>query len=200
MSKAVELSQDVNGYFDDAIQQAIATRRVDATEAATCYLSGLLLDYAHGSKRTADLEKPLTFQLRDALAAPRSQRFDRLRAIGDGVLYVLGFFGECFVRRGADPNYIIRVGASAYGHASGMLQVGGGGRDAYDVLDELARKFERFVEVMREVASGISGSPAGSARHILGLYERWQKTGSPQVASELAGYGLCPSLANKGLH
>lgn len=200
MSNAVELSHDVNGYFDDVIQQAIATQRVEATEAATCYLSGLLVDYAHGAKRTADLDEPLTFQLRDALAAPRAQRFDRLRAIGDGVLYVLGFFGECYTRRGADPDYIIRVGASAYGHASGMMRVGGGGRGAYDVLDELARKFERFVEVMREVAAGISSSPAGSARHILGLYEAWQKTGSPRVANELAGYGLCPTVVGKGVN
>ena len=200
MNSTIDLSPNIQSYFDEVVHEALAARKVEATEAATRYLSGLLVDFAHADKATANLDQPLTFQLRDALESPGRVRFDRLRSIGDVVLYQLGFFGECITRRGADREYVMTVGSSAYGHASAMLRVGGAARGTHDVLDELARKFARFVEVMCEIADGAVAAASVNASGVLRLYERWQNTGSKRMADQLAQLGLCPATTPKGIH
>ena len=45
-------------------------------------------------------------------------RFERLRVIGDGVLYGCGFFGDHFEARGVDRQYLHGLGTRAYGAAS----------------------------------------------------------------------------------
>ncbi len=195
----IDLCTDPRSYFEEAVHDALERRRVEVTNAAEHYVAGLLCDYARGqTPHTSD--EPLTFQLRDALAAAGPHRFTRLQCIGDGVLYLLGFFGDTLHRQGADRHYVMSVGASAYSHASAMLQLGASVHGP-DVLRELANKFERLVEVLRAIADTVltraSGRNDGSA---LRLYERWCRSGSHQLAAALAELGIMPTSGAGGVH
>lgn len=195
----IELCTDTRSYFEDAVHHALERSQVEVTGAAEHYVSGLLCDYARGlTPETTD--QPLTFQLRDALASPASHRFIRLQRIGDGVLYLLGFFGGALMGGGADRRYVMSVGASAYSHAAAMLQLGASARGP-DVLRELANKFEHLVQVLRAIADSVlAGASGHSDGRALRLYERWCDTGSQPLALALAQLGMMPSSSGGGLH
>ncbi len=197
--RGIDLSPDIHGYFAEVVDDAVRARRVATTDATKQYLAGLLGDYARGTVSLAPLERPLTFLLQDALEKSGAERFERLRRIGDGVLYALGFFGARMTRGGADARYVMVVGSSAYGHAAAMLRLGGGGA-APDVLRELADGYSSFVEVLTEVADGTLAANGDADDRVLRLYERWQATGSKRLASELVGLGLIPTRGTKGVH
>ncbi|MCC6528466.1 MAG: hypothetical protein IT373_37820 [Polyangiaceae bacterium] len=190
---SIAISPDLGSFFEEVVTRALRDERVEATDAACHYLVGVLADYAHPERGAeAAFQRPLTFLLQDALAATGAERFRRLRALGDGVLYALGFFEPSVTRHGAGRGYALSVGSAAYNHASAMLRVGHGAA-ATDVLGELASKYERFVGVVSAVADAVLANerrscPAG----IVSLYTRWLETGSPRLAEELAGLGVVP--------
>lgn len=193
----IDVSPNIEAYFEEIVHDAMRARRVAATPAAEHYLSGLLVDYAKGHKPKA-LDEPLTFQLRDALESSGAERFSRLQRLGDGVLYVVGFFGAWLRRRGADRDYVMSVGSSAYGHASAMLRMGAR-QEGPNVLEELSDKFDRFVVVLGEIADGALAS-ARDDSSLLRAYERWQETGSSKLAESLVEMGFFPMRGDEGVH
>jgi hypothetical protein len=199
LTAQIDVATDINRYFQDALQEAMIARGVDATDAAQHYLVGLLCDFAKPENLAkSTLDRPLTFLMRDALAENGAERFERLRSIGDGVMYVMGFFGSSLTRRGADRAYVMTLGSSAYGYASAMLHRGST-RDGIDVFEELARKYEGFVAAISELADAALSGRAGDTA-VLRLYERWRETGSERLAAELAELGLCPMTGPEGFH
>src|ERR1700733_32111 len=119
-------AQSVSHFFVDVVEDSIRLRGIEATDGATQYLVGLLADYAHPGRRAGEaLERPVTLLLDEALrAADPAERFERLRSLGDGVLYGCGFFGDHFEARGVDSKYLQVLGTRAYGAASSMLRRG----------------------------------------------------------------------------
>ncbi len=193
----IDVSANIDSYFETIVRDAFAARRVDATSAAEQYIVGLLAEYARGSQQTSVLNEPLTFQLRDALEERGAERFERLRNIGDHVLYVLGFFAGAVKRRGADPAYVKTVGSSAYSHASAMMRMCGTAA-GHDVLNELSEGYDGFVAVMEEVADSAIG--ASDDTSVLRIYERWQATGSERLAATLNELGMFPVRGGGALH
>jgi hypothetical protein len=191
-------AQSVSGFFHEVVEDAMKARRVEATDGATRYLVALLADYAHPDNRAGEtLERPLTLLLDEALRAPEpADRFERLRVIGDGVLYGCGFFGDHFEARGVDPKYLHGLGTRAYGAASSMLRVG---QEGPDLFGELADRFDVFVEVVAEVADATIAMGTESSRGLLKLYERWLKTGSERLASALTSHGVVPTRGTRGV-
>ena len=200
---SIAVSPSITQYFRDAIEGAAQARRVDATEAALTYLAGVLCEYAHPPPEAeSTLTEPLTFLLHDAMNDAGSSRFRKLRTLGDGVLYAAGFFGDHIDRRGADRGYVLSVGATAYDNAAAMLRARAqraGERNPPGVLEELAARFERFVEVLSEVAE-TTMSAVRDERSIVKAYERWLKTGSPHLAVELGARGIVPTRGTSGVH
>lgn len=194
----IDVSPNIDAYFEQIVHDAVAARHIDATAAAEHYVAGILSDYARGGRPEAALERPVTFELRDALASEGAERFERLRSLGDAVLYILGFFGGCVTRRGADKGYLMSLGSSAYGHASSMLRLGGTAR-VVDVLDELSEGFEGFVLVMGEVADSVLSTPSDDSK-VLQLYERWERSGSERLAEILGDIGIFPVKKPGGVH
>src|SRR5690349_8848120 len=149
MSAPLDLSADVAAFFAGLVGEAIEKQHLDATGATRAYVSSLLADYAKPGALTRDaLERPVTLLLAEAKESVGRERFERLRALGDGTLYVCGFFGEHLETRGVALRYVISVGAEAYNSAASMLRAPSSGEasSAPDVFGELAARFEAFVE------------------------------------------------------
>jgi len=193
----------VTDFFHEVVEDAIKTRRVEATDGATTYLVSLLSDYARPDARAEQaLERPLAFLLDEALhtVAP-GERFDKLRLLGDAVLYGCGFFGDHFEARGVDSKYLFGIGTTAYGTASSMLLTKAHATDGFrsiDVFGELSTKFAAFVDVITEVADTTVAKSAATSKGLLKVYERWQKTKSGTLAQALSSHGLVPMHVPKG--
>jgi hypothetical protein len=193
---SILMTSDLTGFFNDAVDEAFAAQRLEASRGAREYLVGVLVDFARRGGADQALKRPVTFLLNEALQAPPAERFEKLRGLGDSSLYVTGMFQEHLEARGVDIGYVSSVGATAYNGAAAMLKKGDGG--GLDLFGELAGKFQRLVAVLREVADGIfsGGHDPGS---ILRLYERWQRTGSQKLGRELAARGLVPLKPSGGV-
>ncbi len=190
-------AQSVSGFFVEVVEDAMKARRVEATEGATHYLVALLADYAHPDRTAGEaLERPMTLLLDEALHAPDpAERFERLRVLGDGVLYGCGFFGDHFEARGIDLAYMHGLGTRAYGAASSMLRA----QEGPDVFGELANRFGVFVDVVAEVADATIAMGTENPKGLLKVYERWLKTGSERLASALTSHGVVPTRRTRGV-
>lgn len=199
----IDLASNLESFFQTLVDDAVKTQHCAATEAAEYYLAGLLADYARPARLEAQaFDRPLTLLLDEALRAEGRERFERLRALGDGVLYTSGFFADHLSTRGVELRYVRTLGARAYDGAAAMLrQNGGEGTGAPDVFRELADNFSVFAEVVSLVADVLQANSAhNSNRQVVRLYERWTKTGSAPLAVALAGRGLTPQRGHGGIH
>ncbi len=196
----------VASFFDEVVEDALKARQVEASHGAARYLVGVLSDFTRpdGATREA-FERPLTLVLQEALVMPNpAERFERLRHLGDAVLYASGFFADHFLARGVEPQYVFGIGARAYGTASSMLRAGSSGNldeqaKSVDVFSELSDHFDQFASVIAEVSDIAFAKNAADARGLLKLYEKWLRTGSDRLAGELTAHGLIPTRPVKGL-
>lgn len=191
MSASIAVAPSMNEFFQEVIADALRARHVEATAEAAGYLVGILCDYAHPTQEAhSTFSEPLTFLLRDALDAPGPERLHKLRSLGDGVLYALGFFGEHLTQRGADRKYIEQVGATAYQHAAAMTRLRASRAAQPSIFSELATKFERFTAVLGDVAEETIGTIVRDSQGLVKVYERWLRTGSTRLAGELGMHGI----------
>jgi hypothetical protein len=196
-------ANSVSGFFEEVVDDAFKARHVETTGGARSYLVALLADFAHPDARTGEtMSRPLAFLLDEALHTPTpAERFEKLRTLGDGVLYATGFFGDHFEKRGVEQRYLVGIGKTAYGAAGSMLRLTTEEERApHDVFGELAAKFGMFVDVLADVADSTIAMGAQSPKNILRVYERWLKTGSDRLAETLSTHGLVPQRSSKGLH
>jgi len=198
---ALALSTDLERFFEELLCQALHERHAQATAAATSYLVALLRDYARPGREAAEpLNRSLTLLLAEALECAGSERFERLRALGDGVLYVRGFFPDHLATRGVALDYVDAVGARAYDGAATMLRRSGGAR-AFELFEELSLNFDAFAGVLHLIADRFHANAALSSESgVLKVYERWLKTGSNQLAAVLGMQGLVPVRGNGEMH
>jgi hypothetical protein len=190
----IALCADLTEFFGETIAQ-IRHRRSSAPSTATdAYIAGILADHANAEVSFASYEKPLTLQLADALNQTGTERFARLRRIGDGVLYTSGFFGEHLARRGVQQSYVEELGARAYATAGKMMVLDRAEQNG--LFDELASHFHLFVSLVHEVACHLRVSAARSHAALVELYERWLHERSDSLAAALASRGLVPLRGN----
>lgn len=198
----LELAADLTGFFHDVLVEALAERHVEASESTSHYLVALLADFAHPKEEISEaLERPLPFLLQEALAAVGRDRFERLRTLGDSVLYTSGFFLDHLETRGVQLTYVSALGARAYGTAASMLRVPGNSEGAPELFEELADKFTCFAEVLSTVSEGLFANAAiTSDSGALRTYERWLKTGGTQLSHALATRGMVATRGRGGVH
>ena len=89
----IDICGDLNQFFREVVGSVRQRRAYVTTSTAESYIAGLLADHAHAGEDFREFDKPLTIQLAQALNAVGTERFQRLRRVGDGVLYTTGFFG-----------------------------------------------------------------------------------------------------------
>ncbi|MFO0588116.1 MAG: hypothetical protein U0441_11280 [Polyangiaceae bacterium] len=199
MSAPIAVAPSLSHFFHDVVNDALRARHVEATPEASGYLVSLLCEYAHPTEEAhSTFSEPLTFLLRDALEAPGPERLRRLRALGDGVLYAIGFFGEHLTARGADRKYIEQVGATAYQHAAAIVRIKLSRHGEPPIFSELSTKFERFAAVLGDVAEDTLGAMVRDSQSLVKVYERWIRTGSTRLADELGMHGIVLARGGTG--
>lgn len=186
----------VSDFFEEVVEDAMKVRGVSASEGATSYVVALLAELAKpGSPVERTLERPLTLLLDEALhTSELAERFEKLRTLGDGVLYSSGFFADHFEARGVDTKYVISIGRTAYENAGSLLQRGSEKdlEKSVDIFGELAKDFAGFVAVVADVANATLAKGVATSRGVLKLYERWLKTKNERLAEALASQGFVP--------
>jgi len=201
---SIVATASVSDFFDEVVAEAMKVRGLTASEGATSYVVSLLAELAKpGSPVERTLERPLTLLLDEAMHTTlRADRFEKLRTLGDGVLYSSGFFADHFEARGVDTNYVIGIGRTAYENAGSLLR-SGSERDVNNTLDifgELAKDFAAFVAVIAEVANATVAKGVATSRGVLKLYERWLKTKNERLGEALASQGfVAPRGGGRGL-
>ncbi len=194
-------------FFNDLVGESLKSKGIPASGGASAYLVGLLSEFSRPERAHDEaLHRPLAFLLDEAVKEPEAAtRFEKFRALGDGVLYASGFFGDHFESRGIDQRYVCGIGSRAYGSASSMLRSGSSSTSVeeaaarIDIFAELAARFDGFVLVIADVAdAAFANAPAGS-KQLVKLYERWLKTGSERIAEALTEQGLVPTRPAKGV-
>jgi hypothetical protein len=200
----IQLSSNLTPFFRDVVDDAIRTHGYEATEAAETYLVALLTDYARPDQLTGEtLCRPLTLLLEEAMRLTGPERFERLRVLGDGVLYVTGFFGDHLETRGVARSYVSALGARAYDSAGAMLRsaaLSSVDTATPDLFSELSAKFPMFVDLLTRIAESVQINCARSDKATLKLYERWLRSGSSDLANALVSRGVMPVRGDHTLH
>lgn len=176
-------------FFHEAVTLAIEHRRVETSPASAAYLVGLLSDHARGSLMP-EVDEAFGVRLARAMQTTGGERFLRLRALGDDVLFFSGFFSEHLERRGVALDYAAGLGQVAYGGAASVLR--GHSKQTLPVFEELSDRFSTFVELLQHVADTLATRAMRDQLDVLGLYERWARTGSGVLAQALGRMGLTP--------
>ena len=194
---SILVNSDVEGFFSGAIDEAVSTRSVEVSSGVRSYLVGLLVGFACKSPEQEALRRPVTLLLREALDAPPRERFEKLKILGDGSLYVAGIFQEHLEAHGVDVGYVSSVGATAYRSASTLMVRGD---QEGDLFGELSAKFHQLVAALREVADTFFAGSAVGPEGLLKVYSRWEKTGSARLGRELIARGVVPLRGGGGFH
>jgi len=200
----IDTDLNLHAFFREALGLALTERNVATSAPTEHYLVALLVDFVQPDELAHEaLERPIPFLLSEAMNTVGRERFDRLRALGDAVLFTSGFFKDHYETRGLRLQYVSSLGARAYDGAASMLRTTdrSNGPRAPELFEELADKFTAFVHVLGNVADGFFARSAQSGDSgTLRVYERWLHTGSRQLAAALANRGLMPSRGPGGVH
>jgi hypothetical protein len=200
---SIVATASVSDFFEEVVEDAMKVRGVSASEGATSYVVALLAELAKpGSPVERTLDRPLTLLLDEALhESALATRFEKLRTLGDGVLYSSGFFADHFEARGVDTKYVMSIGRTAYENAGSLLRTGSEKdvENSIDIFGELAKDFGSFVAVLSEVANATVAKGVQTSRGVLKLYERWLKTRNERLGEALASQGFVPPRGGRVL-
>ena len=200
---AVVAVPNLREFFHDSVQKALRNQRVDVDDHTEHYVVNVLTMFARSEElyeRTAEgvRLKPLAHMLADASAAQSSQQRDEtLRRLGDVSLFIAGFFAQSFARKLIDVDYHIAMGGRAYGTLADNMRYSIRGQAFATVFLELAKNFQRMVDVLNDVAEM---AYQHTDKDILRLYEIWLKTGSPRAFAILQRLGVAPVNAGRKEH
>ena len=187
MSDAILVGKSAQEWFREVVADALSQRRLKVQEVTEFYLVNLLAGFLEREKLFVEepdgtvAAEPLALVLLRALAEDRRARIAHLRRVGDTALFVSGFFGDSLARSLVDVDYYISLGERAYG----ALAAGERGHDP--LFEELALRFEQFVDLFAEIAEL---SDLRSNRGLVRLYERFLATRSERVARKLRDRGV----------
>lgn len=183
-------------FFRDSVQHALRKHHVAVDDQTEHYVVNVLTTFARSEalfEPTAEgmRVRPLAHMLAEATEAPTTeQRHHALRRLGDVSLFIAGFFAQSFARKLVDIDYHIAMGGGAYGTLADSVR----NHATADMFAELARKFQRLVDVLNEVAEV---AYVHNDKDVLRLYEIWIKTGSPRAYAILRRLGVGPVVASR---
>ncbi len=182
-------------YFKEMVESAIENQRIDTDETIEFYIVNLLSEFirtdkAYPVEEGGRGEEALATMLTRTLQSDYNDRIKRFKQLGDFSLFISGFFSDSLNRKLVDIDYYILIGGIAYNTLSQMMRNNEQGELFCDLFNELAEKFQLFVDVIAEVSER---SSIKSDKDILRLYERWLRTKSDRDAELLRKKNIIPN-------
>lgn len=189
------LTGDLGTFFREIIEETECHTDCAPDSHLKAYVVGLLEDAAQNDGIVnATVDRPLALLLSEALHSAPTERFHRLREVGDGILLVSGLYRTHLHKSGVKDGYVVTLGQRAYASASSLLDVPRGalvGTDnSFDILHELANAFSDVMNFLRAVADTMAARAANSASHLARLYEMWRTDRSAHLGRLLRAHGL----------
>jgi hypothetical protein len=173
-------------YFRGLVCESLSRQKMKVNVHTEYYLVTLLARYGRMDEDFAqESSRAMAIRLAQALQAGGTERWTRLRELGDHSLFFCGFFSDSFNRRLVDVDYCAAIGQQSYSAMAGMT-----GSHIPEVFCDLSRKFIRFADILADVCSQTTIT---SGQSTLRIYERWLRTGSQRDARFLRERGIAPN-------
>ena len=187
---APELTASPREFFQQAVTEALANRKVVTLPTVHSYLVHLLEHHmitenlfdqvSANGKRSRDTLAEI--YLKSTQAEPRA-RVELLRKVGDTALYISGFFGDSLQRKVVDVDYYADMGGAAYATLADYVKEA----PAQQMFNEFASRFFEFVDVLTYISSNALSQ---NEENIMRLYETYAQTGSDLARERLLEKGL----------
>jgi hypothetical protein len=183
MGASVIERESAQKYFRELVDDALTNQGLLAQDLTAGYVVQMLAGFV---ERQGDEEfnVPLAVRLMRAFKEGGTRQRASLRRLGDESLFTSGFFSDSLRRSLVDIDYYASIGVRAYLWLS-RAEAG----QLAPVFEELARKFDGFVDVISEVSER---SSCTSNHDLLRLYERWLMTRSSHTGRLLVERGIVP--------
>ncbi len=197
MNSLITTHESLESYFSSLVSEALEAQKLDISPASSAYVIQLVKDFSRSEAlvggKPEETGTPALFRLYErAVNAEPSGRFDAYRHLGDVALFVSGFFAAHVERSLVTVDYYVDMGRTAYQQAAGLAR---GGAFA-DVLDQLARSYNRVVELLTSIAE----KTTLPVRHdVAALLERWMRDGNKSLSERLITCGSVPVLVGKAM-
>lgn len=188
-----EILQSSQGFFSELVEEGFARRQFRPPSSAQVYLVSLLEHYIDARNlfdRDVDelgQRSPSTLAesyLR-ALDAPRPDRIEALRKLGDRALYISGFFSDSLNRSLVDVDYYAGLGGAAYGNLAEAVSE----EEAATVYRVFSKNFLEFADVLSFISQK---ALVQSHEDVLRLYDKYLRTGSQTARERLLEMGVIP--------
>lgn len=174
-------------FFHQLLKGAMEKQQVESSADVETYLVGLLTAFVRMD--AAAFSKPLALDYLEALTENPTDRFRRLKRVGDNALFLTGVFLDRLERATVGPDYYTALGGSAYGHlAASPLS------DLKPLFAELSDRFADFVRVLAQMSLTDIFS---SDRDVMRVYRRWLATRGARDAALLVRRGLIPWVPDR---
>lgn len=196
-------AMNINEYFNDAIQQAVAHQHLSRNDDTIVYIVNLLSHFALSENvYEPDTEgrsiKPLAFIYKDAVEArSEEERIQCYRRLGDVALFISGFYAESLNRSLVGVDYFVSMGGSAYSSLADNAQRSHYYKTFSEVFADLSEHFVAYVDVLMEVRDN---TELKQDSDILSLYESWMNSGSEYARQKLQKKGILTFPAGKQKH
>ena len=175
--------------FAELLAGALQKARLQPSPMAIAYLVELLDERVLEDRDGLGGDQALAEAL---LAAQRDHGVDRIRrmrGLGDHALFVSGFLSDSLLGGVVDATYYRQIGCSAYGDVVSGLRGRGESGCWTRLYRELVERFGEFVEVLAEVGDR---TRPGRPQNLLGVYDRYLRTGSTRDRELLLRAGHVP--------
>lgn len=187
------VSTPLASVLHDLVHGALQTQHVDASDDTEYYLTWMLSDFLRADPER--LSRALGVELLKVQELDSSRRCRKLKDIADTSLFLSGIFLDHLESGLTAPDYVFEVGSTAYlrlGNTEGRNPLV---EPFVETYRDLGRRFERFVHVLAAMADSELFS---SNSRVLGLYERWLRSGTARDTHRLVALGVIPTKPEPG--
>jgi hypothetical protein len=175
--------------FAELLAGALQKVQLKPSPMAIAYLVELLDERVLENLDALEGEQALAEALLIAQRNHGVDRIRRMRGLGDHALFVSGFLADSLLGGAVDASYYQQIGCSAYGDVVSGLRGQGESGVWTRLYRELAECFGDFVEVLAEVGDR---TRPGLPQNLLGIYDRYLRTGSARDRELLLRAGHLP--------
>ncbi len=186
------LVANMREYFRESLQQSLKESGTKLSETAQVYIVNLLAEFARSENVFAGTDRGERPVLVELLA--RAQESDPVEALriykhmGDSSLYLTGFFKDSMADQAVSVDYYVSMGGTAYDAVARLMRPTAATSSA--LFAELACRFPDLVELLCAMSLHGERSRKLNDGAVLGLVDRYRRTGSREVLSALKSQGV----------